>query len=129
MPIVSISELKGQPLDWAVELLEGGNANIVARAEGGGYFSFARSFSSDWAFGGPIIQREEITLNAMKSHPPTIWRAIAGEGNSNQPYIEYGETALEAAMRAYLLQRIKGTEETVYIPKELWDTYQQRGLK
>jgi hypothetical protein len=55
--------------------------------------------STNWEHGGPIIERERITLSAPSCGP--MWSACAGPGE----YVEEGATPLIAAMRAYVASR------------------------
>ena len=108
------SELAGAALDWA-----------VAKCEGFDYFnhqSFARvttsahswTPSTNWAQGGPIIERECIMLDhdrGFDSKQP--WRASL----SIDPYNKTdGPTPLIAAMRCYVASKL-GDE--IEVPKEL----------
>ena len=117
------SELTGAALDWA-----------VAKAGGGGNFpaAFASNhkigrcnYSTNWAQGGPIIDREDI---AMSSKPDGLWAAYAPKGTRlvqhggkdvevfNWYFKQEGFTPLIAAMRCYVASKL-GDE--VDIPKEL----------
>lgn len=63
--------------------------------------------SSDWADGGPIIEREKISL-----HPPTDtaeWEAV-GPATPTTERVS-GPTPLVAAMRAFLAARVGDTVE------------------
>ena len=92
------SELIDKPLDWAVMQCKG----LVWRLHG------HIPFSTDWAEGGPIIEREGIDLQCQNSD---LWAADLGlEGSV------YGETPLIAAMRCYVASKL-GDE--VEIPEEL----------
>jgi hypothetical protein len=99
------SELTGAALDWAVAKCEGainGDDLDIGFILEGGY-----SPSTDWAQGGPIIERERIELE----HDGFIWwaRIKADEDYS-------GPTPLIAAMRCYVASKL-GDE--VEIPEEL----------
>jgi hypothetical protein len=111
------SELTGAQLDWAVAKCEGINLHhaiqphgyleiLFNEANGGDVFTP----SNDWAQGGPIIEREKITLywNDKNKH----W---SGYGYS-ETYIENGPTPLIAAMRCYVASKLG---DTIDIPKEL----------
>ncbi len=67
----------------------------------GSYFLY--SPSTDWAFGGPIIERERIALNPKFVN----WQAIAvGAMVPMQlPLEAVGPTALVAAMRVYVVSK------------------------
>lgn len=98
------SDLIGPALDWAVAKIE--------------KVMFPRSipkYSSDWAQGGPIIEREEIEIGRYWNREPThhaAWKAQCGTQISHR----FGPTPLVAAMRCYVASKL-GDEIT--IPKEL----------
>ena len=83
------------------------------RALSGGW---AQSFcpTTDWAQGGPIIERERIALTAWHgADRVTYWRADAFRSGTVRMY---GDTPLIAAMRCYVASKL-GDE--VEIPEEL----------
>ena len=102
------SELTGSALDWA-----------VAKCEGGLYYGPAwTKYSTDWAQGGPIIERELIRLIA-----PTVcgvdWVARVKQNlpsNMNGWYEKYGPTPLIAAMRCYVSSKLG---DDVEIPENI----------
>ena len=109
------SELVGEALDWAVAKCEGftpftdGISWIIDRA--GAYEQLPR-YSTDWAQGGPIIDRERITLRYW-TNTPSVYAYVPAAGSS----VWYeGETALIAAMRCYVASKL-GRE--VEVPEEL----------
>jgi hypothetical protein len=79
------SELTGAALDWAVAMAEN-----WARAD----FE-VKPYSTNWAQGGPIIERAKIVISPDPQHG---WRAM--------PYMDltefYGPTPLAAAMRCFV---------------------------
>lgn len=95
---VKVSEADREVLDW-----------LVAKASGWYGIPRVPAYSTDWAQGGPIIDREEIRLT-----PPlageTDWLAACG----NPDFA--GSTPLVAAMRCYVASRL-GDE--VEIPDNL----------
>lgn len=101
------SELSGAALDWAVAKCEG-KENTWRRSVLKPYEYYQGvPYSTNWLFGGPIIERERIMID------PEInggWMAIIGDGNN---YIiageERGQTPLIAAMRCYVASKM-GTE-------------------
>ncbi len=116
------NELTGAALDWAVakcELLSGANYTLAVdtdidgalRINFGGMYP---EWSTDWAEGGAIIEREGITILSTESGE---WCATIGE-----LYYEDDEprspTPLIAAMRCYAASKL-GDE--VEIPSELTD--------
>jgi hypothetical protein len=105
------SELTGAALDWAVAKCEGvvkGDSLDVGFIREGGY-----SPSTDWAQGGPIIERETISTTKRGSTWTTrLNRPQDGRG----PIWGYGPTPLIAAMRCYVASKLG---DTLDIPKEL----------
>jgi len=102
------SELTGAALDWAVAKCEGainGDDLDVGFILEGGY-----SPSTDWAQGGPIIERYGIELNRYAGE----WMATLGGRVSVSE--EQGPTQLIAAMRCYVAF-VLGDE--VELPEEL----------
>jgi Protein of unknown function (DUF2591) len=98
------AELTGAALDWAVAKCEKPDvtASIVLGSRP----------STDWAQGGPIIEREEICLmhiiHGFKG--PIVYARIGGAESMEGP------TPLIAAMRCYVASKL-GDE--IEIPKEL----------
>lgn len=79
------NELTGAALDWAVQQCESTNW---------GYFSP----STNWAHGGPIIERENLEIVPLC---PGTWRVISmGREWFNGP------TPLIAAMRCYVASKL-----------------------
>lgn len=101
---IKTSELRGPALDWAVEMVECEGA-MYSRRE-------CRPFSTDWAQGGPIIERERIQLRDhidLRLH----WTASLHVMNSNwagkmvsSTVFEDGPTLLVAAMRCYVASKL-----------------------
>jgi hypothetical protein len=69
--------------------------------------------SKSWACGGPIIDREQISIWRHDGHSPddaTVWFAALGgihgwDDGSIVSDAQSGETALVAAMRAYVASK------------------------
>jgi hypothetical protein len=94
------SALKGAALDWAVAMVENW---------AGADFE-VKPYSTDWAQGGPIIEREGISIN---SHLDGYeWFARDYWGMNEQA----AEKPLVAAMRCYIATKLG---DTVDIPDEL----------
>lgn len=103
MPKVKTSELIGSALDWAVAKCEPGalcNWPNYTRLPG---------YSTNWAQGGPIIEREGISWHCGNK---TSWHAYAYGSAVNFP----GPTPLIAAMRCYVASKLG---DIVNIPNEL----------
>lgn len=122
------SELTGQALDWAVAKCEGytGLHKIAGRMphepqlgilpprkEYGVMDLWELSYSTDWAQGGPIIEREKMAVMTSVDDA-NEWVASIFEPNWN--FNLTGPTPLIAAMRCYVASKL-GDE--VEIPKEL----------
>lgn len=105
------AELIGPALDWAVAKLEGEAESAVIKGyvTGKGNPCGRYAPSTDWAQGGPIIEREWISVYQVGNF---IWKAdIAGLHNSGP-----SPTPLIAAMRCYCCAKL-GDE--IEIPEEL----------
>lgn len=97
------SELIGPALDWA-----------VAKCEGQPYHGPAWTKpSTDWAQGGPILDREKIDIQWEPNGKPVVMGRVWIDMHM---YLTYGPTPLIAAMRCYVSSKL-GDE--VDIPKEL----------
>jgi len=105
------NELTGAALDWAVAKCEGKEGLF------GGHEVGRLHYSTDWAQGGPIIERELCVA--------TLERLNGGTWRVQEPYnmLEehpgayfYGPTPLIAAMRCYVASKL-GDE--VEIPEVL----------
>jgi hypothetical protein len=114
------SELTGAALDWAVTRAhqEGepefgyyiDHKNIVMEERGD--LSWAYSPSTNWAQGGPIIEREKICPCPSSTAVGSAWSATDLTGHITH----FGPTPLIAAMRCYVTSKL-GDE--VGIPEEL----------
>ena len=98
-------ELTGDALDWAVAQCEGVAIESFMAAQS--FDEHAYQYSTGWAQGGPIFEREEICVLAPVRG---LWRGRK-EGRT-----QYGPTPLIAAMRCYVAAKL-GDE--VEIPEEL----------
>ena len=117
------SELTGAALDWAVAKCEGLSVYTDMRHDGWATFvDYSDQYcdvhytpTTNWGWGGPIIEREVIVL----THPKhDCWTATAQDSTDlDAPlYQEDGPTPLIAAMRCYVASKL-GDE--VEIPEEL----------
>lgn len=128
-------ELDGAALDWAVAKCEGVNAETFRLyyepTEPSDYDSHLYPefhYSSIWAQGGPIIERESIFLVREKAGQGgrRLWAATLGTniysgfgGESIKLYRDafvYGPTPLIAAMRCYVASKMG---DDIDIPEEL----------
>lgn len=113
------SELTGAALDWAVAKCEGKAVRCVegriyyGRNEYEGTARF--NPSTNWAQGGPIIEREKISVSAWGL---VNWKALTLRypQDVEEEFTAFGETPLIAAMRCYVASKL-GNE--VEIPEEL----------
>ena len=115
------SELTGSALDWAaakadenlfpagdVRLIDGGVIIIHAGGHEEADHWHRYSPSTDWAIGGPIIERELIAIGFDDEFG---WMGMDMDGNYFM-----GATPLEGAMRCYAISKL-GAE--IVIPEEL----------
>ncbi len=120
MTKIKTSELADAALDWAVAKIEGINEEAFnlyytptesSDLDTHGYPEF--HYSTIWAQGGPIIERERILVQPEigKEGAGNAWSAIAIEG-----FECFGPTPLIAAMRCYVASKL-GDE--VDVPDEL----------
>ena len=98
------AELTGTALDWAVAKCEG-------KESLGGFWR--PEYSTDWAQGGPIIEREGLTVvYSSPRNPPVTWFAETFDGR----FTKAGPTPLIAAMRCYVASKLGDITE---VPQEL----------
>lgn len=73
----------------------------------------APPYTTDWSYGGPIIERERLLIEPEVGHEHTgrAWSAINMEG-----MVSYGPTPLIASMRCYVASKL-GDE--IEIPEKL----------
>ena len=117
---MKVSELTGKALDWAVDQIDGHYARYkLSREPGETILTYAKwashSFwrpSSDWKHGGPIIERNKVSVS-VQIHDS--WSAHAPYSLEHWKY-GFGPTPLIAAMRCYV--QVKFGEE-IDIPEEL----------
>jgi hypothetical protein len=112
------NDLKDQALDWAVAKCEGftplydsaPHANL-RNTLGNIWHVDELKFSSDWAQGGPIIEREDIGV--FPKDDSTGWYAHKTWGISTDGE---GPTPLIAAMRCFVASKLG---DDIELPKEL----------
>lgn len=113
---VKTSELTSAALDWAVAKCEG------VRLEHG--LTDDERYSTEWAQGGPIVEREGIGINS-KTNDHSLWaaglaypRRVMRWSKAELVYgycLQRGPTPLIAAMRCYVESRLS---DEVEIPEE-----------
>lgn len=101
---IKTSELTGAALDWAVAKCEGVDGLFEAYEVG------RHHYSTYWAQGGPIIEREKIATDWSGEND---WCASC---DTNPTRIFSAATPLIAAMRCYVASKLG---DTVEIPDEL----------
>jgi len=104
---IKTTELTGAALDWAVAQCEAKNPSMFIFWQTG-KLAAEHNYSTDWAQGGPIIEREQIAVMPC----PRGWAARIGFGGQ---YVE-GPTPLIAAMRAFVASKL---DDEVEVPDEL----------
>jgi hypothetical protein len=105
------NELTGAALDWAVAKCEGKEGLF------GGHEVGRLHYSTDWAQGGPIIERERMDIECWDFHSMPWKASMWWDDESSSGDIQmYGTTPLIAAMRCYVASKL-GDE--VEIPQEL----------
>jgi hypothetical protein len=110
------SELSGAALDWAVALCEGWQPERVHddRGEYWWFFKDSRGMnpkhyhaSTNWAQGGAIIEREEISVSREFSSNRVEWAAwTPAPIRDDAEAFGYGATPLVAAMRCYVASKL-----------------------
>jgi len=103
---IKTNELIDNALDWAVAKCEG--LAVSVRASQWRNENFPHNYSIDWSRGGPIIEREGMSVGMVNEY----WQAHLSEFG----LWEEGPTPLIAAMRCYVASKL-GDE--VEIPEEL----------
>ena len=101
------NELSGAQLDWAVAKCEG-HETLMSRGKLETLFTEnGWTPSTDWAQGGPIIEREKINVRFITPNASTspCWAYISME--SDDFNVEgWGNTPLIAAMRCYVASKL-----------------------
>lgn len=118
------SELTGAALDWAVAKCLGVNPRYDMESHGGIWLGWwianptyerMPRYSTDWAQGGPIIERERISISSSGYCVHPNWKP-SKDGGAYHPVGMDGPTPLIAAMRCYVASKL-GDE--IEIPEEL----------
>ena len=115
---IKTSELTGAALDWAVAEIENPKPEHYRDYEG---LEWEREYSpsTDWAQGGPIIERELISVSREFSSFTNAleWAAwTPAPIRDDAEAFGYGPTPLIAAMRCYVASKLG---DTIDIPEEL----------
>ena len=120
---IKTSELIGPALDWAVALAEGHTiprlrilrGKVALPQEDDPMWCDYLEYSTDWAQGGPIIDREMLGVFPSESVSGK-WCCRPREKDYPKFPFMYGPTPLIAAMRCYVASKL-GDE--VDVPEEL----------
>ena len=109
------SELTGAALDWAVTKCEGFD-HAVTSSEWGMW-----GWATDWAQGGPIIERERIAVTPItvmvgEDRGRKEWFANRENAQPRPGAYHDGDTPLIAAMRCYVASKLG---DDVDVPEEL----------
>ena len=106
------SELNGPALDWAVAKCEGKEKNWGKSRLKPYPMHCGQRYSTDWAQGGPIIEREKMAIMLCES----VGDWLADLSGTYKVFTAFGPTPLVAAMRCYVASKL-GDE--VDVPEEL----------
>ena len=106
MKTIKVAEATERQLNWLVARIEG---DELPKSGGKGL-----DYSSDWAHGGPIIERERISIRPDVSTPNFRAFVIRPPEGMSHRYI--GPTPLIAAMRCYVASKL-GNQ--INVPEEL----------
>ena len=111
---MNTNELTGAALDWAVAKCEGRSEPEVVNNFAVAWYTWGNThYSTDWAHGGPIIEREYIYL--WKPHGVNgAWAAMLDGWPAER--VIHDDKPLIAAMRCYVASKL-GDE--VDVPEEL----------
>lgn len=116
MAIIKTAELSSDALNWTVAKCEGLDAYIPAYAEtpwvavrSSSTGIYRAKFTTDWAQGGPIIEREGISWHCGNK---SNWHSY-GYGSADN---FSGSTPLIAAMRCFVASKLG---DSVEVPSEL----------
>jgi hypothetical protein len=107
------SELKDLALDWAVTKCEGYDHEVTSSEWG------VWGWATNWSQGGPIIEREIISVarefsSFTKGFEWAAWTPAPIRDDAES--FGYGPTPLVAAMRCYVASKLG---DTIDIPEEL----------
>ena len=117
MKKVKTTELMGSSLDWAVAKCECmSNLDERVTPEGVRWAGGLFQPSKHWSEGGPIIEREHITLGWTVSNYLHVTGCWSGHIPQTNGKILYAPTPLIAAMRCYVAAKMG---DTIEIPEEL----------
>ena len=121
MKTIKVAKATKLQLDWLVAYAQGRTPTLNMNSHGrvwhgwwlatGGEYERMPNYSNDWAHGGPILERERITIRQWTGMP-IIHAYMPHDG---APW-GAGPTPLVAAMRCYVASKL-GSE--IEVPEEL----------
>lgn len=111
------SELTGAALDWAVAKCEYVGTPPMYVMDGVWAYEGCRyNPSTDWALGGPIIEREKVCVAWLSKQDLGMEPEHYCVAHIDGIYCRYGQTPLIAATRCYVASKLG---DDVEIPEEL----------
>lgn len=120
---IKTQDLTDAALDWAVDEIEYKRMQAEGEYVKGWVLASHRKgesvnpWSSDWLWGGPIIEREEIAVQCCYCDGELVgWMADSKKLNEDDDMEQYGSTPLIAAMRCYVATKLG---DGVDVPEEL----------
>lgn len=118
---IKTSELIDAALDLAVAMARDESVRVERGRVRFALSQFTNDYdlyspSTDWAQGGPIIEREKIELIPPHGEDDPDWMAVWLDSTNAEACLQNGPTPLIAAMRCYVASTL-GDE--IDIPKEL----------
>lgn len=108
---VKTAELISPALDWAVATIESETEHVQFSALPSSQHYYAPS--RKWAQGGPLIERERISLTLRHTG---WWHACIYNINDEAEYMHLSNCPLIAAMRCLVASKLG---DTVQVPEEL----------
>lgn len=111
MKTINISQAEGPVLDWLVAKANGDSEDALESYVDGLRCQGEGDYSTDWSQGGPIIEREGISVMRVFKDWPHPWCA-----DHDESYFVNAPTPLIAAMRCFCASKLG---ETVEVPEEL----------
>ena len=121
--LTPVASLEGTALDWAVaKCLPDDTVRIYFEEETGEKLFLDDwevpefSPSTDWAQGGPIIEREWLDITPWPNESREDMRWHCQQHDTANDFAQYGPTPLIAAMRCFVASKLG---EEVELPNEL----------
>lgn len=112
---IKTQDLTGAALDWAVAKCENSDTSIEHFTAMHSHYAYDHDtfdYSTNWAQGGPIIERERISIRQWTNVP----LVHAYMPHDNAPWLSDGTSPLVAGMRCLVAAKL-GDE--VDVPEEL----------